>query len=68
MLTVADRIRGYLAERSITNLELSRMTGIDPTALSKALNNKRKIDVNEYILIIKALNLNAGAFLEPASA
>ena len=68
MPTVAERIRGYLAERNISNLELSKKTGIDVTALSKALNNKRKIDVNEYVLIIKALSLPAGTFLDPISA
>ena len=50
MLTVADKIRGYMAERKISNTELSRRTGIRESALSKALNNQRKIDVNEYIL------------------
>jgi len=55
MLTVADKIRGYMAERKISNVELSRKTGIEKTALSKALNNQRKIDINEYILIIEAM-------------
>lgn len=63
MLTVADKIRGYMAERKITNIELSRRTGIDETALSKALNNQRKIDINEYALIIEALGTTADTFL-----
>lgn len=68
MPTVADKIRGYLAEKNISNLELSKQTGIEVSALSKALNNKRKIDVNEYVLIIKVLGVPAGTFLEPLSA
>lgn len=63
MLTVADKIRGYMAERKISNVELSRKTGIEETALSKALNNQRKIDINEYILIIEALGTPVDKFL-----
>lgn len=63
MLTVADKIRGYMAERKISNAELSRKTGIDESALSKSLNNQRKIDINEYILIIEALGTPADTFL-----
>lgn len=63
MLTVADRIRGYMAERKISNVELSRRTGIDETVLSKALNNKRKMDIDEYVLIATALDAPADTFL-----
>ncbi len=68
MLTVADKIRGYMAERKISNTELSRRTGIRESALSKALNNQRKIDVNEYILIVEALETPADTFLKTQSA
>ncbi len=65
MLTIPDRIRGYMAERKITNAELSRKTGIEESALSKALNNQRKIDVNEYALIVKAFGESADTFINP---
>lgn len=68
MLTVADKIRGYMAERKISNTELSRRTGIKKSALSKALNNQRKIDINEYILIVEALEAPADTFLKTQSA
>ncbi len=68
MLTVADKIRGYMAERKISNAELSKRTGIKESVLSKALNNQRKIDINEYILIIEALETPADTFLKMQSA
>lgn len=68
MLTVADKIRGYMAERKISNAELSRRTGIRESALSKALNNQRKIDINEYIIIVEALEAPADTFLKTQSA
>ena len=67
-MTVADRIRGYMAEHKISNNELSQKTGIPTSALSKALNNQRKIDVNEYALIIDALGESADVFIKPRSA
>lgn len=63
MLTIADKIRGYMAENKISNTELSCKTGIEKTALSKALNNQRKIDVNEYSLIINAFGVSADTFM-----
>ena len=64
MLTVPDKIRGYMAERKITNLELSKKTGIEESALSKALNNNRKISINEYLLIVNALEEKPSKFLD----
>ena len=66
MSTVADKIRAYIAEKHITVQKLSQDTGIEISALSKALNNKRKIDINEYVLIIKALGEPADKFLATA--
>lgn len=65
MATVADNIRVYLAQKNISNKTLSEKTGIEVSALSKALNNKRKINVNEYVLIIKVLGVPVGTFLDP---
>lgn len=67
-MTVADRIRGYMAEHKISNIELSKKTGIDQTALSKTLNNQRKMDVNEFILIIDAFGEPADTFIRPRTA
>lgn len=64
MLTVPDKIRGYMAERKISNLELSRRTGIDESALSKVLNNNRKFSIDEYLLIVNAFNEKPSKFLD----
>lgn len=63
MSTVADKIKAYIAENHISIQSLSQETGIEISALSKALNNKRKIDINEYVLIIKVLGEPADRFL-----
>lgn len=66
MSTVADKIKAYMAEKHITVQQLSQDTGIEMSALSKALNNKRKIDINEYVLIINVLGEPADKFLATA--
>ena len=64
-MDVATKIRAFLEEREITQLALSEKTHISPAKLSLSLNNKRKLNFDEYQTICWALGVGVDAFMEP---
>lgn len=50
-------IKKYLEENGIKQNYLSEKTGIPPAILNAIMNDKRKIEVNEYLKICDALEL-----------
>lgn len=62
-MSVAKNIRVYLAENSITQKWLSSKTGIDTEKLSLSLNDRRKLDVEEFARILVALDEPAERFI-----
>lgn len=46
-----DWFRRMLSERQVTQAEVARATGIDETAISKMLNDRRKMDADERGLL-----------------
>ena len=63
-MSVAKEIKVYLAKNSITQKWLSMQTGINPEKLSLSLNEKRKLDTEEFSKILIALNVPAETFIK----
>ena len=57
-MTVAKNIKLYLVKNNITQKWLSNKTGIGVEKLSLSLNDKRKLDSEEFAKIIVALHEN----------
>lgn len=58
-------IKKYLDENGITQIFISRKTGIEASKLSLALNGGRKLTLDEYAFICGALGVNTDKFLKP---
>lgn len=59
---VGLKVKEYLDQRGVKYSYLSRMTGIPMNLLSLTLNGKRKMSVEEYFVICKALRVPADTF------
>lgn len=64
-MSVGNRIKDYMKQNDIAQKAICLMTGISPVRMSLSLNEKRKLTFEEYALIIKALGLPMGTFIEP---
>lgn len=60
-----SEIKKYLEENGITQVFISRKTGIEASKLSLALNGGRKLTLDEYAFICGALGVNTDKFLKP---
>ena len=56
------KIKEYLDEKGIKYSYLSKKSGIPMNLLSLTLNGKRKMSVEEYFVICKALRVPADTF------
>ena len=54
-----ELIKDELKERSLTQKELSEMTGIKPSVLNETINGKRSVSLNVAIALEKALGIPA---------
>lgn len=63
-MTVAKNIKIYLTKNNITQKWLSNKTGIDSEKLSLSLNEKRKLDTEEFAKILIALHEPAETFIK----
>lgn len=64
-MNVGVMIKEYLEEKGITQVFLSRKTGIDTAKLNLALNGGRRISLDEYARICYVLGVNTDKFLKP---
>lgn len=64
MLEVGMKIKNYLDENGISQVHLSKKTGIPSPKLNLALNGKRRMTFEEYELICGALGVEASFFLK----
>lgn len=64
-MTVAERVKTYIDEKSISQKELSNGTGISQSAISLLLRGGRKLECDEFSLIIGYLNVPADKFIKP---
>lgn len=64
MSHVATAIKEYIAETGRSQSYVSKKSGIPPSQLNLSLNGKRKLSIDEYECICKALNVPASTFLD----
>lgn len=64
-MNVGVVIKLYLEENGITQVFLSRKTGIETAKLNLALNGARRLSLEEYAVICWALGVNTDYFLKP---
>lgn len=63
-MSIGKQIKIYLTQNNISQAWLSEETKISPSKLSASLNDKRKLNVNEYARIISALKVEANTFIK----
>ena len=59
----SERIKNYIDEKGITQISLSRKTGISPSKLNSSLKQKRELNLSELELICRALDVDANKFI-----
>ena len=64
-MSVEARIRIYMEEHDISQIELSNKTQIAPPKLNLSLNEKRRLSFPEYQTICWALGVGVDTFMEP---
>ncbi len=64
-MDVGAKIRDYLEQHNISQIELCTKTHISPSKLNLSLSNKRKLTFEEYQTICWALGVGVDAFMEP---
>lgn len=62
-MSVGKQIRLYLAEKGISQTWVSEQAKIALPKLNASLNDKRKLDAEEFSAIINVLNEDANKFL-----
>lgn len=63
-MIIGKLIKKYLDENGITQTFICGKTNIPDSIFSNMLNGKRKIEIDEYESICKALNLPVNYFTE----
>lgn len=63
-MSVAKEIKTYLTANDIKQKWLANKIGIDCDKLSQSLNDKRKLDTEEFAKITIALNVPADTFIK----
>lgn len=63
-MSVGKQIRLYLMDKGISQTWLSEQSKIALPKLNASLNEKRKLDVEEFSSIIKVLNEDANKFFK----
>ena len=58
-----EMIKDELAERGMTQKQLSEMTGIKQSVLSETINGKRSISLNVAVALEKALDIPADIWM-----
>lgn len=59
----AKAISDYLEANGIKRVYVSQQTGIKPAALTATLNGSRKMTIEEYVSICRALGLDLNYFM-----
>lgn len=63
-MDVGQKIRAYIEERNISQVELCEKTNIAPPKMNLSLNGKRRMTFGEYQAICWALGVGVDTFLE----
>ena len=67
-MTVSKKLKLYLVEKNISQVELSKKTGIEVKKINQSLNGNRNFKIEEFELILGALNETQDKFISPRSA
>ena len=62
-MSVATNIKKYLSDHHIKQKTLADQIDLDYDKLSQSLNDRRKLDVEEFARIVTALHVSADIFL-----
>lgn len=65
MNEMAKKIKAYLRKDGRSQMWLSKQAGIPNHKLNLSLNNKRRLQFDEYARICGALGVNTDFFLKP---
>ena len=64
-VNIGIQIKEYLESVGISQVYVSKKTGIPPAKLNLALNNKRALKLPEYAAICDLLKVSTDKFLTP---
>lgn len=64
-MDIGIKIKAYIDELNITQVDLSAKTGIPTPKLNLSLSGKRRLTFNEYQVICWALGVGVDKFLRP---
>lgn len=64
-MDVGAKIKAYMDEKGISQIELSKKTNIPPAKLNLTLNGKRRMTFSEYQVICFVLGVGVDAFMSP---
>lgn len=64
-MDVGSKIKDYMEERNISQVDLCKRTNISPSKMNLSLNRKRRLTFQEYQTICWALGVGVDAFMEP---
>lgn len=62
-MKVYQKVALYISKNGIKQKFISDKTGIPENVLSMILNGKRKMDADEFVEIVIALNVDANKFI-----
>lgn len=62
-MKVYQKLNKWIEEHGIKKEFIAEKTGISSNKLSPILNGKRKLEVEEFILILGALNIDANTII-----
>ena len=66
-MKVFQKMSEYINSNGIKQKYISEKTGIPENVISMILNGKRKMDADEFVEIVIALNLDANYFINKAN-
>lgn len=61
---VKENIAQYVLERGIKQIYISKCIGLSPQSVSQIMKGKRKLNIEEYAKLCKALNLPYDYFFD----
>lgn len=61
---IYSKIKNFIERNGIVQKMISEKTGLSEVAICELLNGKRKIEINEYLAICKALNVHYSFFID----
>lgn len=64
-MDIGSKIKAFIDERNISQIELCKRTGIPPAKLNLSLSGKRRLTFAEYQVICYALGVGVDEFMEP---